>query len=203
MAIEADIEWDVEENCVYFVLVILGEFDPVLTLLRGEIGGVDIIHGTLRDQAGFQHGAQVGEDEILKTLLAHVIEKQRADHVAGERDDVMALEPGTLARTGESDCEYDNAFRRTRRRGRNYWSFGRCGFENGRRGLRRDLGLSCFRKFVGFFCFCADFLFCWFEWNRRGRSFHCGGSESLRDGLFAATATASTTATTAATANRR
>jgi len=75
MAIEADVEWDIEENGVHFVLVVLGEFDPVLTLLRSEIGGIDIIHGTLRDQAGFQHGTQVGEDEILKTLLAHVVEK--------------------------------------------------------------------------------------------------------------------------------
>jgi len=115
----------------------------------------------------------------------------------------MALEPGTLAGTRQSDCEYDNAFRWTRRRGRNYWSFGGCGFANRRRDLGRDLDLRCIGKFASFFCFCADFLFRWFEWGCRDRAFYGSGGEGLRNGLFAATATAATAATTASTANRR
>ena len=66
----------IEEHRVNFVAVILRQLDPVLAFLRSEIRGVHIIHRTLRDQPRLEHRAQVGEHEILKTLLAHIVEKK-------------------------------------------------------------------------------------------------------------------------------
>ena len=115
MALNADLKRHVEEDGVHFVLIILGQLDPVLALLRRKVGRVDIVHGALGDEPGFQHGAEVGKYEVLKTLLAHVIEKQRSHHVAGERHHVVALEPRTLAGTRQTDRKYDHAFGGTRR----------------------------------------------------------------------------------------
>src|ERR1700684_56288 len=114
MKINANFERDVKKYGVDFVVVILGKLDPVLAFLRSQVGGVHVIHGTLGDKARFEHRAQVREDKILKALLADIVEQKRADHVAGERDDVMALEPGTLAGPRKSDGEDDEAFGRTR-----------------------------------------------------------------------------------------
>ena len=99
MALNAHIEWNVEEYCVHFVVVVSRKFDPVLALVRREIGGVYVIHGTLGDETGFEHRTQVREDQVLIALFAHVIEEQSADHVARKRRQIVALEPRTLAGT--------------------------------------------------------------------------------------------------------
>ena len=54
-------------------------------LLRGQVGCVDVIHGTLGDESRLEHGAHVGEDQILKALFANVVEKNGAQQVAGEK----------------------------------------------------------------------------------------------------------------------
>ncbi len=79
------------------IIAFFGELDPVRALLRRQVGGIHIIHGTLGDQARFQHRSQIGEDEILKALLADIVKQQRPHHVAGERNDVVPLKPCTLA----------------------------------------------------------------------------------------------------------
>src|SRR3984957_1212232 len=178
MALDADFKGYVEENGVDFVVVIFGEFDPVLPLLRREVGGVDVIHGALGDEARLEHGAQVGEDKILKALLPDVVEEQRTNHVARERSHAVTLEPGTLAGTGQADGENYDAFGRTLRHG------GGCG----RPGDVRHRGRSGRRGLGGVIRF--------------GENGGCDsfGSEGLRDGLFAATASASAASTTTAAA---
>ena len=73
MTFEADFQRNIEKHGVDFVVVIFGEFDPVLAFLRGEVRGVHVIHRTLGDEACLEHGAQVGKHEILKALLANVV----------------------------------------------------------------------------------------------------------------------------------
>src|SRR5437899_2808129 len=97
MALDANLEWDVEKYGVYFIVVVLGELDPVLTLLRCQVRSVHIIHGPLGDKARFEHRAQVRKHKILETLFAHVVKEKGADHIAGEWDHVVPLEPGTFA----------------------------------------------------------------------------------------------------------
>ncbi len=120
MALDANFQRDVEKYGVDLIPIIFRQFDPVLTLLRREIGCVHIVHGTLGDQPRLEHGAQVREYEILKTLFANVVEQQRTHHVTGERDNTMPFEPGTLARTGQTDRQHYQTFR---------WALGRgdCG----------------------------------------------------------------------------
>jgi hypothetical protein len=76
MAIEADFEWYIEKHGVDFVVVILGKLDPVLPLLRSQVRGIHVVHGSLGNEACFQHGAQVGKHEILKALLANVVKQK-------------------------------------------------------------------------------------------------------------------------------
>src|SRR5580704_17194794 len=181
MALDADFKWHVEENGVDFVVVVLGEFDPVLALLRGEVGGVNVIRGTLGDEPRLQHGAQIGEDEVLKALLTDVIEEQRTNHVARERNHAVALEPGTLAGTGQADGENNNAFRRALRHGGGRGRSGR--LQRWRRSS--GCGLGGLQRVVRF---------------RQNRGCDSFGSEGLRDGLFAATASASAASTTTSAA---
>jgi hypothetical protein len=163
----------------------------VLAFLRGEVGGIDVIHGTLGDEARLEHGAQVGEDEILKTLLTNVVEEKRTDHVGGERHDVMALEPGTFAGTGESDREDYDAF------GRSRWRSGDDGWRLCALGRGRGLELSgivtrgCVGVGVraGVLAYIGD------------DAFGGGGSECLGDGLFATTTSAAATSATSAAAS--
>src|SRR5882762_7678884 len=60
VALNADFKRYLEENGLHFVAVVFGQLDPVLALLRGEIGGVDVIHRTLGNESGLEHRAQVG-----------------------------------------------------------------------------------------------------------------------------------------------
>jgi len=64
-------------------------------------------------------------------LLGGIVKQQDAHHVAGERENVMALEPGALAGAGQADGEYDGAL----------WLFGR---------LDGGLRLSLFLRRIGF-----------------------------------------------------
>jgi hypothetical protein len=175
MSLDADFQGHIEKDGVDFVVVIFGELDPVLALLRGKVRGVNVIHGTLGDEARFEHGTQVGENEILKALLTDIVEEQRTNHVARERSYAVTLEPGTLAGTGQADGEDHDAFGRALRDGGGSRRPGHRG-RSGGCGLR---GVFSFRGKRG----CDSF-----------------GSEGLRDGLFAATASTSTASTTTAAA---
>src|SRR5262249_15950868 len=93
VALNANIERNVEENCMHFVLIILGQLDPVLALLRSKVGGIHIVGWTLCDQTRLEHGAKVREDEILKALLPDIIKEQSAHQVTRKRDDVVPLKP--------------------------------------------------------------------------------------------------------------
>ncbi len=93
MTLDADLEGYVEKDGVDFVVVILGQLNPMLAFFRSEIGGVDVVHGPTGDKTRFQHGAQVGKDKILITLFANIVEEQGAQHVAGKGNDVVAFEP--------------------------------------------------------------------------------------------------------------
>src|SRR5216684_4140794 len=125
VALDANFQRDVEKYRVDLIAIIFRQFDPVLTLLRREICCVHIVHRTLGDQPRLEHGAQVREYEILKTLFANVVEQQRTHHVTGERDNTMAFEPGTLARTGQADRQHYQTFR---------WALGR-GYRGDRQGM--------------------------------------------------------------------
>ena len=82
VAFDADFQRHIEEYGLHFVLIIFGQLDPVLALLRGQVGGVHIIHGTFGDQARFEHGTEIGKNEVLKALLADVVEEQGANQIA-------------------------------------------------------------------------------------------------------------------------
>src|ERR1017187_8706037 len=77
VALDADLERYIEEDGVNFVLIILGQLDPVLAVLGREVGRVHIVRGTLGDEPRFEHGAEIGKDEILKTLFANRSEERR------------------------------------------------------------------------------------------------------------------------------
>jgi hypothetical protein len=77
----------------------------------------------MRNQARFQHRAQIREDQILKTLFGGIVEEQGSQQVAGERSDVVAFKPRAFAGTRKTDGENDYALRRTRA----------CGCSNGNR----------------------------------------------------------------------
>src|SRR5438128_5435532 len=110
MALDADIERNVEENGVNFVAKVFGQLDPVLTLLGSEVGGIHVIRRAACDQPGLQHGAQIRKDEVLKALLGRIVEEKCTDHVARKRSDAVPLEPGTLTGTRKPDRQNDNAF---------------------------------------------------------------------------------------------
>src|SRR5580704_304029 len=188
VSIKADFERYVEEDRVHFVLVILGQFDPVLAFLRRQVGGVNVIHGTLGDEPRLEHGAEVGKHEVLKTLLSDIVEQQRPHHVAGERDNVVALEPRTLARAGQPDGEHYDAFRST---------LGGCrSCRNPRRGRdwRSCCWLFCLSRVRKLFLRrpCGHY---------RNRSLSCSGCKGLSNRLLAPTPTSSapTAATSSAT----
>ena len=81
MPIDANLQRNIEEHGMHFVVVVFGEFDPVLALLRRQVGGVHVIHRALGDQPRLQHRAEIGEHQILETLLADVIKQERPHHV--------------------------------------------------------------------------------------------------------------------------
>jgi len=80
------LEWNVEEDGVDFVLIILGQFNPVLALLRRKVGGVHIVHGALGDEPRLSMGAD-WKIRGLEALFADVIEQQAR---------TMSLESGTM-----------------------------------------------------------------------------------------------------------
>ena len=127
---KADFDRYVEEDRLDFIAVILGQFDPSAALVRRQIRGVDVIHGTLCDQPRLQHGTQVRENQILKALFRGVIKQERAQEIAGEWRNVVPFEPRTLAGTRQSDRQNDYAFGRTLRGrlnlGQGYGGCSRC-----------------------------------------------------------------------------
>ena len=100
IALQADIEWNIKVERLNFVSGVFGKLDPTATLMRGEVGSIDVVHGAARDQARTKHGAQIRKNQVLKALLVRIIEQERANQVAGERTDVVPLKPRTLARSG-------------------------------------------------------------------------------------------------------
>jgi hypothetical protein len=70
---QANFQRDIEEHSLNFVSIVMSEFDPALALVWGKVGGVHVIQGTARDQSSFQHGAQVGENQILEALLSGIV----------------------------------------------------------------------------------------------------------------------------------
>ena len=134
MSFEADFERNIEEYALHIVAIILGQFDPAVAVVRGKVGGIDVIHGAAGDEAGLEHGAQIGKDEILEALLLGIIEKKFAQEIARERMNVVPLEPRTLAGAGESDGENHGALAgpglnrsRLKRRGLHRRGLSRCG----------------------------------------------------------------------------
>src|ERR1700704_1152436 len=61
VALDANFQRNGEKYGVDLVAVVFSKFDPMLTLLRGKVGRVDIVHRTLGDQARLEHRAQVRE----------------------------------------------------------------------------------------------------------------------------------------------
>jgi len=59
VTLNADFERHIEEHGLHFIAVVFCQLDPIMALLRREIGGVHIIHRPTRDKAGLQHGAQI------------------------------------------------------------------------------------------------------------------------------------------------
>ena len=147
----------------------------MLALLRSQVGGVHVIHGTFGDEARLEHGTQIRKHEILKALLADVVKQKRSNHVAGEWNHVVTLEPGTFAGTGKPNGEDDNAFGRTRR--------GRRHCRGNTRRLRRGEGFR--------FDSVGRTLFGRFLWQIGDDAFRGGGTEGLSDGLLATASTSS------------
>jgi hypothetical protein len=59
MALNADFKWYIKEHGLDLVAKIFAQLDPVLALLGSQVGGVYVIQGAMRDQARFEHGAQI------------------------------------------------------------------------------------------------------------------------------------------------
>ena len=74
--------------------------------MDGEVGGVDVVHGHFGDEPGAQEGAERGEDQSLVALLLDIVEEESAEHVAGERGDAAAAEPGGFAGAGQADGQH-------------------------------------------------------------------------------------------------
>ena len=55
MTLDADLQWYVEKHGMDFVAEIFGELDPVVSLLRCEVRGVNVIHRAARNQPRLQH----------------------------------------------------------------------------------------------------------------------------------------------------
>jgi hypothetical protein len=49
-------------------------------------------------------------------LFPRIVKEEVSKQIAGKRPDVMPFEPGTLARSGETDSQYDDALGSSRRR---------------------------------------------------------------------------------------
>ena len=81
MAFDADFQRHIKKHSLDFIAKILGELDPVLPLLRSQVRGFHIIQGTMRNQTRFEHGAEIGKNEILKSLLGGIVEEQGTQHV--------------------------------------------------------------------------------------------------------------------------
>lgn len=82
MPFNANFERHVEKYGLHFIAKIFRELDPIVALVRREIRRIDIIHWTSRNQARFEHGAQIRKHQILKTLLLRIIKKHCAQDVA-------------------------------------------------------------------------------------------------------------------------
>ena len=93
MALQANLQRNIEEHTLHVVPVILSKFDPAVAIVRREVRRIHIVERTPRNQSCFQHRSQVGKHEILKTLLLRIIEKKFAQQIAREGMNVVALEP--------------------------------------------------------------------------------------------------------------
>src|SRR5438067_2491930 len=94
ITLETQLQRHVEEDGVHFVAESAGHLDPLPTLMRRQVGGIDIIHRTFGDKAGAKQRAQGREDETLIALLGLVIEEKLAQGITGERHHSASLEPG-------------------------------------------------------------------------------------------------------------
>src|SRR6266550_624899 len=109
IAFQANFHWHVKEHGLHFISIIFGQFDPAVALVRCEVGCVYVVCGTTRDQPGFQHRTQIGKNQILKSLLRSIVKQKCSQQIAGERRDVMALEPRTLSGARQSDGQNYNS----------------------------------------------------------------------------------------------
>ena len=102
----ANLHGDIEKQSLHIVAIIFRQFDPALAVVRREVRGIDIVHGTARNQPRLQHGSQVRKHQILKALLLRVVEKKLTQQIARKRMNVVALEPRTLARSRQPDRQH-------------------------------------------------------------------------------------------------
>ena len=75
VSLNADFERYVKEYCVGFISEIFRQLDPIVALMRSEIGSVNVICWSPRDQSRFQHGSKIGENQILKTLFGRIVKQ--------------------------------------------------------------------------------------------------------------------------------
>ena len=87
---------NIEENRLHLVAEALRHLDPLLALVRAQVGGVHVVPRHLGDQPRAQQAAQSREDETLVALVGDVVEEQGAEEVAGERGDAAAFVPCLL-----------------------------------------------------------------------------------------------------------
>ena len=75
VALNANLERHVKEYCVGFISEIFRQFDPIVALMRSEIGSVNVIRWTTGDEPRLQHGSKVRKYQVLKTLFGRIVEQ--------------------------------------------------------------------------------------------------------------------------------
>ena len=100
---QTDLQRHIEKNRLGLIAKAPCHTNPLAAFMNREIGGVHIVPGHAGDQAGTQQGEQGAEDQSLVALLFHIIKKNSAQHIAGERSNAAALEPGGFPGSGQSN----------------------------------------------------------------------------------------------------
>jgi hypothetical protein len=103
----ADGEGYVEPEGFDSAMVLVGDIDPGLAVLAGQVGGVDVRNRAAQFDSVSQKSSRDFENSGVDGLIRFIVDELAADSVGGDGIDVVLLKPRGLSRTGQAHGNHD------------------------------------------------------------------------------------------------